>query len=244
MKLREIKMSIDKLKETWNLQYNSGTDTALKDKNLFQKEIHTLISQLKLNINNKTHLNILELGCGTGYFLSLVHEEFSKINNLTFNIVGVDFSDSAILNANNRSLSNVKFVCKDFSGFLSGNDEKFDIIVTQRSLMAVMEEDDQEIILQQMHESLTNDGAMVLSECFSNQFKIFNNMRKDAGLPPIEKVWHSRHIDESMLERMFGNVVYTEFCSTYMLITRLIYPLFEKNPQHNQYSLTSPPPFF
>ena len=44
-------MSIDKLKETWNLQYNSGTDTALKDKNLFQKEIHTLISQLKLNIN-------------------------------------------------------------------------------------------------------------------------------------------------------------------------------------------------
>lgn len=228
-------MSIDKLKKTWNLQYDNGSDTALKDKNLFQMEVLTLISQLKLSVNNKTHVNILELGCGTGYFISLMHKEFSKINNLTFNITGVDFSDSAILNAHKRSLSNVKFVCNDFSSFLSSNNKKFDLIVTQRSLMAVMEEAEQELILKKMHESLTDDGVIVMSECFSNHFRKFNDMRKDANLPPIEKVWHSRHIDESMLERMFDNVEYTEFCSTYMLITRLIYPLFENNPQHNQF---------
>jgi len=228
-------MTVNNLKKTWNLQYKSGDDTALKDKNLFNIEINIIISQLKLKIHNKSHVNILELGCGTGYFLRIVQEELSKIKNFTFNITGVDFSDSAILYANNRSLSNTRFECKDFSEFLRSNNKKFDIIVTQRSLMAIMEENDQEIILKQMHDALTSKGAMVLSECFSNQFKIFNKMRKDAGLTPIEKVWHSRYIDESMLDRNFDNIVYIDFCSTYMLITRLIYPMFEDSPKHNQF---------
>ena len=36
-----------------------------------------------------------------------------------------------------------------------------------------------------------------------------------------------------MLEAVFDSVEYIDFCSTYMIVTRLVYPLFEV-PKHNQ----------
>ena len=70
------------------------------------------------------------------------------------------------------------------------------------------------------------------ADSFVGAFIRFNTLRGEAGLEPIEKVWHSRHMSETQMASLFGPIDYIDFCSSYMLATRLIYPMFEE-PVHN-----------
>jgi len=98
--------------------------------------------------------------------------------------------------------------------------------------MALMEEENHLEVLTAIEASLTDNGVALLSECFAGSFDRFNVLRQSAGLDPIDKVWHSRHLSEKQVEGIFGQIDYVDFCSSYMLATRLIYPLFEE-PIHN-----------
>lgn len=222
------------LEAVWDSQYGNDSDTALKDNNLFSLEIKAILAQLDLNTPNKKEIRVLELGCGTGQLLSKVGEHLKGRFGGQYLMVGVDFSRNAMAKAYSRELENARFECSSFSECLEKNKSAFDVVLTQRSIMAVMDAEEQERLLLKIRDTLTVEGVGIMSECFSKQFDRFNFLREDAGVPGIEKVWHSRHVDESALERIFNIVNYTDFCSTYMLITRLVYPLFE-NPKHNQF---------
>ena len=97
-----------KLKETWNSQYDDKTKTALKDENLFKIEKDAILHWIEKKLSEKqTHdpVQIMELGCGTGELIKEINQSV-EYNNQEITLIGVDFSDRAILLAKEKKIPN------------------------------------------------------------------------------------------------------------------------------------------
>lgn len=226
-------MSIEK---TWNKQYEGEVITALKDDQLFRLEVEAILEASNMQIQHKKPseiIRVLELGCGTGELIRRMDSTFSVgYPGLIF--VGVDFSENAIQLANRQGNSRQKFERSDFLSYLKTvPSNSIELVLTQRAIMALMEISEQDELLVEVNRVLVAGGAGIFSECFNSDLNSFNTLRNEAGLPPVEKVWHSRYLDEVMLSNIFENIDYQYFCSTYMLMTRIAYPMF-CDPIHNQ----------
>lgn len=224
------------MEKTWDKQYEGEVITALKDDQLFKLEVDAILEATKAQIQSKKHvetINVLELGCGTGELIRRIDSAFSAgYPGLIF--VGVDFSENAIQLAISQGNSRQKFERSDFLSYLKTiPSNSVDIVVTQRAIMALMEVNEQEELLVEVNRVLVAGGAGIFSECFTSDLNRFNTLRNEAGLPPVEKVWHSRYLDEVMLSNLFEIIDCQYFCSTYMLVTRIVYPMF-CDPIHNQ----------
>lgn len=223
------------LLKVWNNYYaTSNKNTAIKDENFFSLEVNAITDNLLNEItsrNKKKTIHILELGSGTGFLASKVASLLNK-NKVKYHYLGIDFSDVGIQKANKRKINDCEFLKDDFIHFLKINQKKFDVIITQRTIMAIMKKKDQQKLLKLIKTSLSHTGCGLLSECSIQALKEIQKIRKLLGVEPLQKVWHSRYLDERLLSTVFLNIKVTDFSSTYWLVTRVIYPFFEK-PKHN-----------
>ena len=223
-----------KLTKVWNEYYNeSQKNTILKDDNFFKLEIDSIIKNLILEINkiNKSSIKILELGSGTGFLASKIISSLKK-NKIQCNYTGIDFSQVAILKANKRNIKNCEFVNSDFIDFLKSNKKEYDFIITQRSIMAIMEKTTQLVLLKLIKKSLSKKGVGLICECTVQALKKIQKLRKELGMIPLDKIWHSRYVETNTMSSLFTNVKIIDFASTYWFLTRIIYPYFEE-PKHN-----------
>ena len=220
------------LETIWNNQYNDNENTALKDKNLFELEFNAIFSAISDNLQSRKKIRILELGCGTGFLIKKIIEKFNKSDVLLL-CDCVDFSKEAIELAREKKIKNVNFYCEDFFDFFKNYNQIYDFIISQRSIMAIMDHNKQINLLNHIQNSLNKTGIGILSECFEEQLIKLNNIRNDMGLKNIEKVWHSLYLTRDQFKNIFINVKFIDFCSTYFFVTRVIYPFFNK-PMHNQ----------
>ena len=223
------------LLKVWNNYYAStNKDTAIRDENFFSLEIEAITSNLLkeiINKNKKLTIRILELGSGTGFLASKIASLLTK-NKVKYHYLGIDFSDVGIQKANKREIDNCTFLKDDFLHFLKSNQERFDFIITQRTVMAIMEKKSQKQLLKLIRKSLSSNGCGLLSECSIQALEEIQKLRKLLGILPLKKVWHSQYLDERFLLKVFSNIKVIDFSSTYWLITRVVYPFFEE-PKHN-----------
>ena len=226
-----MKMTTE-LKTIWDNQYTGDGDTALKDRNLFRLEIQAIIKHVENNLAGREEIALLELGCGTGYLIKEISNHFAP-RGIKVISIGVDFSENAIAEASQRNVPFSRFISSDFFAFFNETKTHFDFIITQRSLMALLTRTDQKALLALIKASLAPNGIGIFSECFEEQYIKMNSLRKIMGVGDLVKVWHSMYLCESDLTGLFSTVEFDDFCSSYMLITRIIYPYFE-DPLHNQ----------
>jgi|TARA_B110000495_G_C23014973_1_gene600919 ubiquinone/menaquinone biosynthesis C-methylase UbiE len=223
-----------KLTKVWNKYYDeSQKNTILKDDSFFKLEIDAIIENLILEINkiDKSSIKILELGSGTGFLASKIIQSLKK-NKIQCNYTGIDFSIVAIQKANNKKIKNCEFINSDFINFLKSNKEKYDFVITQRSIMAIMEKTTQLVLLKLIKKSLLKKGSGLFCECTVQALKKIQKLRKDIGILPLDKIWHSKYVDKNTISSLFTNVKVLDFASTYWFLTRIIYPYFEE-PKHN-----------
>jgi ubiquinone/menaquinone biosynthesis C-methylase UbiE len=228
------------LKKTWNEQYDGKTFSALKDKNLFDLEVNAIILAIKeklktSNLENNV-IKILELGCGTGELIKKIDNSLSSLEHLKLSLefIGIDFSENAISQAKREASIQKNFKCLDFQSYVDSlNNNSIDIVITQRSIMALMDRDLQNKILLNINRILKTNGLGIFSECFESGLITINQLRSKFNLDPIKKIWHSLYLEENQLFKIFNNVEFDDFCSTYFLVTRVFYPYFQ-TPQHNQ----------
>ena len=225
-------MQADSMQTVWERQYGPEVDSALKDTNLFRLEVNAILREMDVRVSGSKPLKILEIGCGTGALLEAVGERFADQKRDVL-LHGVDFASTAIDKAKTRQLPNCEFYCSDVLRFLEKRSKQYDVVVSQRVVMALMDRQEQRALLQAIKDCLSDTGVALLSECFAGKFNEFNAARAILGLPPLEKVWHSLHLEEADVRSVFRQVSFNDFCSTYMLVTRIIYPYFEE-PKHNQ----------
>ena len=82
------------------------------------------------------------------------------------NFVGVDFSSNAISLASSNAVK-PNFFCSDFISFLDAP-PAFDIVVTQRSIMALMEAQEQDQLLKGIRRILQPDGVGIFQMLLIN----------------------------------------------------------------------------
>ena len=222
----------DNLSKVWDNYYQkSRKNYILKDDNFFKLEIQAISNQISNYTNkNKKPLNILELGSGSGFLASIICSKILKKS--TYHYLGVDFSKQAVNKANKRKIKNCTFVQNDFLDFFSKTNEFFDIIITQRSIMAIMNNKDQKKLLTFIKKHMNQKSVGIFSEVTTQAFKNLQKLRKKLKLSPLVKIWHSHHLDESVISKIFPHSEIIDYSSTYWLITRVIYPYFEE-PKHN-----------
>jgi len=219
------------IEETWDDYYSEKTDTAIKDRNFFRLEIEEISSQLGTFLKNKklTEAKVLELGCGTGFLIEYLQKELADYD-LSFH--GVDLSSNAIKQAEERSVPNSNFSKNDFLTYLDSVTEEFDVIITQRSIMALMEAEDQDKMLVSIKSRLKPNGIALLSEGFIENVEKIDKLRGKLDLEPIGTVWHSRYLTKKQVQDNLENAELIDFASTYWLVTRVITPHFTE-PVHN-----------
>jgi len=223
------------LTDVWDHYYaDSDEDTAIKDRAFFDLEIDALLSRVAGFVQDRgqPRARVLELGSGTGYLASRLVDALQAIG-CALEYDGVDFSEVATARATDRGLPGCTFHRSDFLDFVASAGATYDYVVTQRSIMAVMEQGPQRLLLEGVRARLAPDGIGLLSEGSNAGFDRLKKLRAQVGLEGFEKVWHSRYLDEEVIRDVFPSAECVDFSSVYWLVTRVVYPLFEE-PKHNQ----------
>jgi SAM-dependent methyltransferase len=223
----------EELVDVWDNYYTSMEDTAIRDRPFFELEVEAITSRVRAlaEAAQVASLRVLELGSGTGFLAERVVERIRPLG-VELHFDGVDFSAIGVERAVRRELPECDFHEADFLAFVQAADDAYDIIITQRSIMAILEPDPQTRLLEGIRDLLKPSGAGLLSEGSVQGLDRLNELRAGLDVDRLEKVWHSRYLDEQEVERVFGSVEIVHFAPLYWLITRVVYPYFEE-PRHN-----------
>jgi len=226
-------MNRESLVSVWDEYYSESGDTAIKDRPFFELEVVTLVDRLhaEAEARGANQLRVLELGSGTGFLAERIVEGLRPLD-LDLHYDGVDFSEQGVGHAVARGLAGCTFHRAEFLAFAETAAEPYDVIVSQRSIMALMDSAEQSRLLELLRDRLAPAGLGLFSEGTVQGLARLNELRRQLELAPLEKVWHSHYLDEGELTRIFGSIETVHFAPVYWLITRVIYPYFEE-PRHD-----------
>ena len=205
-----------------------------RDYNLRELEIDFIIEAIRsfaAQLGRKPR--IVDLGCGNGYTTLRIAAE------LEADILGLDFAEALIAEAQKLSAqfadcghSLPRFETADIAqGGLQSS--FFDVVVTERVLLNLVDRSSQENMLKQVHGLLASGGMYVLIEGNSDGLQRLNAVRQDVGLQPIpdrgfDNVGALKFREaefEALIEKLFFTIERRNF-GTYFLISRVAHPLF------------------
>ncbi|MDD5399356.1 MAG: class I SAM-dependent methyltransferase [Dehalococcoidia bacterium] len=202
-----------------------------KDYNIQHLEMRTLLGYIE--DGNK----VVEIGCGKGY-TTLFMAWAKKIS-----ILGVDYSEEMIsvamsnkIQIENKLKGDVTFNLGDVAD-LKLNDV-YDIAYTERCLINVPTWEDQKAAIRRISQILKHGGLFLMLEGSKQGLMNLNKLRTQNGLNEIQMVWHNLFFDDQELIRFaadfFELIEVNNFCSTYMLISRVLHPalIFPDQPKY------------
>jgi len=107
------------------------------------------------NVNGK---EILEMGCGDGYWLKILTEKGAKCT-------GFDLSENQIKSAKeNDSQNKIKYFVADASKKIELNDNSFDVIFLEHVLLEISDLSKIKKIFKEVSRLLRNDGFLIVSD--------------------------------------------------------------------------------
>lgn len=230
-----------KIRSFWNSRAKkkllAGSNTVLPD----LLETNYLIKLIKKN------KSVLDVGCGNGIFLERLKK---KINFKS--ALGFDYSKQMINEARKRRIKKTKFMELDMTDKkqLQLLNQKFDYIITKRSLINLANFKQQVNVLDKLSKLLKKNGKILSCENSLTNLKNINKARKRAGLKKIIPPWHNVYIEnKKLINHKFKYIKFVnlhEFSSTFYFITRVLNALnaklkknikFDENINHIGYSL-------
>ena len=208
--------------EYWN---DNGVES-MYDKYLLNSEIDLI--EKYIPINSK----VLDAGCGEG-------EGSLRYSSIEGTILhAADFSDTRLQKAasNLSDRNNVEFKKIDFLGNYS-LDKDYDVIVSQRFLINLLEWELQKNVILDLMSLLKPGGRFIMLEGSVQGVNELNNLRKIFGLSPIEIKWHNTFFnDDELISFMADNsykLLDSEGLGIYFFMTRGIRPNFDRNLNWN-----------
>jgi ubiquinone/menaquinone biosynthesis C-methylase UbiE len=201
--------------------WNNNAVESMYDKHLLNAEIELLLRQVPEGAK------ILDAGCGEGEGTLA----YSAVPGAV--VHAVDFSETRLQKARER-LSQQKNVIFKQVDFLGGYelDHDYDVIVSQRFLINLMEWSLQQKVLLDLTSMLKPGGRLLMLEGSRQGVDQLNAFRAALGLEPIEVKWHNLFFDDgALVDFMHGhgfNLVGEGGLGAYFLLTRGIRPTLDQ----------------
>ena len=234
---------MDFIKKAWDqqaIEFKSSHAASWKDIYAMQLEIEVIGK----NINPGDV--VLDAGCANGY------ATFKQLDRHPSKIVGVDFSEEMIAQANaekkkNYPDKNILFQTGDIRDLKFLNEE-FDVVYTTRVLINLPNWEEQQTGINECLKLVKKGGRLVISEAFWEPLVKLNALRTVCGLPSLVEHDFNRYLKTEKLinfltqkKLKFENV---EFSSLYYLGTRFVRDLITDLEDKNNYSNTINTLFF
>lgn len=211
------------IKEHWNdiaKNRTNSKDATHPDLNLRDIEINNIVEFMR------DGLRILDVGCGNGYSTIEIAKKFNV------DIVGVDYS-SIMIDSAHKSLresgkikGKVTFKEMDVMN-LDFEDNRFDIVLTERCLINIIGWDNKEKALREIYRVIKKSGKYLMIEANKGGLDKLNSLRKIFDLEPIKTVWHNENFDEDLLNRFIKTrykLIERRNFGFYYIVTRVIHP--------------------
>ena len=219
-------MKKNKILKYWNLRAKKKLLKCTNDLNLENNEIDIFLSLIKKKST------VLDIGCGDGELL----RKLKKKNRCK--CYGVDFSQNLIQEAKKKS-KDIKYFCLDMNKIKDQLKlkNKFDYIITKRSIQNLTSWNDQKNFLNQLKFFSKSNTQILLMESSDNGLKNINNLRKKLKLKKIIKPWHNLYLDDSKIEKSFFQgiklVEIKELFSSYYFTSRVLNAAINSKPNYH-----------
>ena len=152
-----------------------------------------------LRIVGKKDSSILEIGCGNGVLLSEL-EKWGYVN-----VEGMDYVEEFVQLANSRNLPFP--VTQGDVKSLNYPDNYFDIILSERVIINLMDENDQRQAFEELNRILKHGGFLLCFEGFKTPLENLNQARKEFELVEIpmarQNLWFSDKFFEEIVNKYF-----------------------------------------
>jgi 2-polyprenyl-3-methyl-5-hydroxy-6-metoxy-1,4-benzoquinol methylase len=209
-------------------------NSTIQDPRIREAEVSFICSEidrfLANTLKNKNEINLLDAGCGNGYLLSVISKKFPNIN-----LYGIEFTPELLELGKKRELQKTKIVLGDIrhslTNFEESSVEKFDIIISERVIINLLEHSEQRKALSNINDHLLDNGVYVQVESFFEPLVNLNRARKEMALTPIEPSEHNKFLNNYMIGfmrdclglREVESSMPTNYLSTYFFLSRVFH---------------------
>jgi ubiquinone/menaquinone biosynthesis C-methylase UbiE len=200
--------------------WNQEAVESMYDKHLLNGEISLLSSWIPPGAK------LLDAGCGEG-------EGTLAYSRIAGTVHAADFSDTRLRKAELllNHAPNVQFRLVDFRQDFS-LDSDYDIVVTQRFLINLMEWEQQRRVITRLVALLKPGGRLLMLEGSKPGVDDLNRFRAACGLPPIPVRWHNRFFDDLEIQQFVAESGWklhaVRGLGGYFLLTRGVRPLLDR----------------
>ncbi len=207
--------------------------SSMEDQYIRQSEVDFFLSEISFFVKEKGEcLNVLDVGCGNGYLLSLIREKFSALN-----LWGLEFTPELFDLAQKRNLCNTTIIhgdCRKEQYFTTLPD--MDIIITERAVINILTKNEQEITLLNILKKLSFGGSYLLSESFEGPLEELNQACQEMGVKEVSQSYQNLYLGEWIVPFLLSNNVHEErpkeysnnFLSTHFYLTRVFHKAIRK----------------
>jgi SAM-dependent methyltransferase len=168
---------------------------------------------------------ILDVGCGNGHTLEKLSNTFPKLD-----FQGVELNDSLRRIAFNRFKDKkIQIANGDIRNKITLPKEKVDILICQRVLINLLDENDQKLALDNLVNLVNSGGLLIFIECFKSGLNNLNSARKEFELEDLPPAHHNLYLSDEFFQHKsleeFDNKQKDLF-STHYFVSRVLHEKF------------------
>ncbi len=184
-----------------NLAKNWGHQgqMSMQDKVIRSRETDFIVAQTRHSLRSRgispEKARILDLGCGNGHLLSVLWEHFAGST-----LVGLEFVPELVELARQRDLPGLLIHHSDMREELSLGE--FDVIITERSVINLLEWKWQEEAFKNISRMLTQGGHYIMVESFHESWMELKAARIENKLSEVPISSHNRYLKEACIDTL------------------------------------------
>lgn len=221
----------DHYREEARSQGTLGTST-MRDEITRSREVDAALRLLAHVQGDDVPLRLLDVGCGNGYLLAAIAEQFANIT-----LSGLDTLPEMLELARGRRVAGCEVVAGD-ARQMPFPDAAFDVVVSERCIINLRTRADQAKALSEIARVLRIGGHYICIEAFTDGLAELNEAREQLGLAAnaqpdhnlwLDKQWFFRAVEawaEVRDPASLGDesLPASNFLSSHYFISRVVYP--------------------
>ncbi len=163
----------------------------MADQKIRDLETNFILAGIKsfLAGNSTERTKLLDVGCGNGFTLGLVHREFPRLL-----LSGIEYSPELRELANKKGLP-----CKVLPGDIrdpSTIPSQQDIVICQRVIINLLNTEDQKKSLRNIIKAIRSGGLLIIIEAFKSGFDNLSKCRAELGLSQLTLPHHNLYLED------------------------------------------------
>jgi SAM-dependent methyltransferase len=217
--------------------YKGDASSTMRDETTRGREIAGIVRTLDwLGETGNRFGNLLDIGCGNGYLLEVLRSKFRDLD-----IEGLEYTPELAQIARDRGVANCPITEGDVRE-LPYEDASFDVVVTERCIINVMDTDDQAKSFHEVGRILRPGGHFICIEAFVDGLEQLNEARTELGLEENKMAYHNLWFDRDWFLDTISDqfevvdpaalgaedVPSPNFLSSHYFISRVLYPAVTK----------------